>query len=196
MRGERQRLSRPARLPRRPTDRIEDLVAWALTALGLLTALLAVVTGVRLYGDGMHRIGLEARERTQVQAVLLEPAHAKALGERPRGARAVAVPVPVRYTAPDGTEHLADVPVRGLLPAGVAVPLWVDRSGEAVGAPGRTTDAVGRAAVGAAGILLVGSLILAGSWAGIRVGTRRVNMARWEREWTQVEPRWSGRTPS
>jgi hypothetical protein len=195
MRGERQRLSRRARLPRRPTDRIEDLVAWVLTALGLLTALLAVVTGVRLYGDGMHRIGLEARERTQVQAVLLEPAPAKALGEKPRGARAVAVPVPVRYTAPDGTEHLADVPATGPLPAGV-VPLWVNRSGEVVGAPGRTTDAVGRAAVGAAGILLVGPLILAGSWAGVRAGTRRVNIARWEREWTQVEPRWSGRTPS
>jgi hypothetical protein len=77
--------------------------------LGLLTALLTVVTGVRLYGDGMHRIG-------------------------------------------------------------VAAPLWVNRSGEVVGAPGRTTDAVGRAAVGAAGILLVGPLILAGSWAGVRVG--------------------------
>ena len=106
--------------------------------------------------------------------MLLEPAPAKALGERPRGARAVALPVPVRYTAPDGIEHLADVPATGPLPAGVAVPLWVDRSGEVVGAPGRTTDAVGRAAVGAAGILFVGPLILAGSWAGVRVGTRRV----------------------
>ena len=196
MNGERQRDSPPVRMPRRPTDRVEDVAAWVLTILGALTAVLAVTTGLRLYDEGMHRIGLETRERMQVQAVLLEPANPDAAGERPPGVRVVAVPTSIRYLAPDGAEYVADVPVTGAVAAGRAVPLWVNPSGQVVGAPGHTVDAVGRAAVGAVGIALIGFLILGGSWAGVSAATRRVNMARWEREWMQVEPRWSGRTRS
>jgi hypothetical protein len=196
MNGERQRHSRPVRLPRRPTDRVEDVAAWVLTVLGALTAVLAVMTGVRLHDEEMHRIGLETRERMQVQAVLLEPANPNAAGERPPRVRVVPVPTSIRYLTPDGAEHVADVPMTGAVPAGRAVPLWVDRSGQVVGAPGRAADAVGRAAVSAVGIALIGALILGGSWAGVRAVTRRVNTARWEREWMQVEPRWSGRTRS
>jgi hypothetical protein len=196
MNGERQRHSRPVGLPRRFTDRVEDVAAWVLTVLGGLTAVLAVTTGVRLHDEGMHRVGLESRERMQVQAVLLGPASPIAAAERPPGVRVVAVPTSIRYLAPDGAEHVADVPVTGAAPAGRAVPLWVDRSGQVVGAPGTTADAVSRALVGAVGVLLVGALVLGGSWAGVRAATRRVNVARWEREWTQVEPRWSGRTRS
>jgi hypothetical protein len=108
----------------------------------------------------------------------------------------VAAPTSIRYLAPDGAEQVADVPMTGAVPAGRAVSLWVDRSGRVVGAPGRSADAVGRAAVGAVGIALIGALILGGSWAGVRAATHRVNTARWEREWMQVEPRWSGRTRS
>ena len=196
MNGEWQRRSPPVRLPWRPTDRVEEVAAWVLTILGVLTALLAVTTGVRLHDEGMHRIRLETRGRMQVQAVLLEPANPNAGGERTLGVRVVAVPRSIRYLAPDGTERVTDVPVTGAEHPGRAVPLCVDRSGQVVGAPGHTADAVGRAAVGALGIALIGTLILGGSWAGVRAATRRVNMARWEREWMLVEPRWSGRTRS
>ena len=196
MNGEWQRHSPPVRLPWRPTDWVEEVAAWVLTILGVFTALLAVTTGVRLHDEGMHRIGLETRERMQVQAVLLEPANPKAAGERPPGVRVVAAPTSIRYLAPDGAEQVADVPMTGAVPAGRAVSLWVDRSGRVVGAPGRSADAVGRAAVGAVGIALIGALILGGSWAGVRAATHRVNTARWKREWMQVEPRWSGRTRS
>ena len=120
MNGEWQRHSPPVRLPRRPTDRVEDVAAWVLTILGVLTAVLAVTTGLRLYDEGMHRIGLETRERMQVQAVLLGPANPNAAGERPPGVRVVAVPTSIRYLAPDGAEYVADVPVTGAVAAGRA----------------------------------------------------------------------------
>jgi hypothetical protein len=161
MRSERQRHNRPERLPRRPTDRIEDLVAWLLATLGLLSAVLAATTGVRLYGEGTDRVSIESRERTQVQAVLLEPAPSGvALAERGRQMRSVPVPVPARYTAPDGTERVADALVQGPLPAGAGVPMWVDRAGEATTAPGHPLDALGSAATGAAGVLILGGVVL------------------------------------
>jgi hypothetical protein len=195
MRGEPQRHSHPQRLPRRATDRIEDVVAWLLTTLGLLVAVLAVTTGARLYGEAAHRIDLETQERTQVQAVLLEPAPTGAvLGDKEREARPMPVFVPARYTAPDGTERVTDARVQEPLPAGAVVPIWVDRSGKLTAAPGRATNAVATAATGAAGVLIVGGFVLGGLWAGVRGAILRVNLARWEREWAQVEPRWRGGT--
>jgi hypothetical protein len=194
MRGERKR--HPQRLPRRVTDRIEDAVAWLLTTVGLLVVVLAVTTGARLYGEGMHRLDVEYHDRTQVQAVLLEPAPAGvALGDMGRRAAAIPVPVPARYTAPDGTAGQADARVQGPLPAGAAVPVWVDRAGDISTALGSRVEVVESAATGGAGVLIVGASVLGGLWAGVRGSTQRAVMARWEREWVQVEPRWSGRVP-
>lgn len=193
MRGERQRHTHPQRLPRRATDRIEDVVAWLLTTLGLLVAVLAATTGARLHAEVAHRVDVETQERTQVQAVLLEPAPT-VLGDKARGARPLPVSVPARYPAPDGTERVADAPVPGPLPAGAAVPIWVDRSGKITTAPVRAADPMASAAMGAAGVLIVGAIVLGGLWAVVRGTILRVNLARWEREWAQVEPRWRGGT--
>ena len=85
MQNERQRHSRPARLPRRATDRVEDLVAWMLITLALLTAVVAATLALRLYDAGMSRAAAETRERTQLQAVLLEQApYALDVNERGR----------------------------------------------------------------------------------------------------------------
>ena len=192
MRGERQRHTHPQRLPRRATDRIEDVVAWLLTTLGLLVAVLAATTGARLHAEGAHRVDVETQERTQVQAVLLERAPT-VLGDKARGARPMPVSVPARYPAPDGTERVADAQVQGPLPAGAAVPIWIDRSGK-ITAPVRAAHPMASAATGAAGVLIVGALVLGGLWAGVRRTILRVNLARWEREWAQVEPRWTGGT--
>ena len=143
MHDERQRRSRPARSPRRATDRVEDLVAWTLTTLALLTAVAAVMLAVRLYGAGMHRVDVENRERAEVPAVLLESApYALDVNEHGRAVRRLPVPVPARYTAPDGTEHQADAPVLGPIPAGATVSIWVDRSGAVAVAPARSVDAI------------------------------------------------------
>jgi hypothetical protein len=165
-----------------------------LITLGLLTAVLATDVAARRYGEVMHRVELETRERTQVQAVLLEPApQLLVTDDRTRAVRLVPVFVPVRYTGPDGTERRATASVNGRQPAGAVVPIWVDRSGAIAGAPVRGIDAVRCAVMSAGSVLSVGALVLGCIWAGIRTATRRCAMARWEREWEHVEPLWSGR---
>ena len=197
MRRERHRQSRPERLQRRSIDTIEDLVTWTLITLALLTAVLAATVAARRYGEWMHRAEIETRERTQVQAVLLEPApQLFAVDSQGRAVRLLPAPVPVRYTAPDGTEQLAQAHVMGPHPAGVTVPMWLDRSGEVTSAPTRGIDAVRYAAAGGLGVLAIGAAVLVCSGAAFRSELQRITMARWEREWARVEPRWSGRTPS
>jgi hypothetical protein len=197
VRGERHRQSRPERLQRRSIDTIEDLVTWMLIALALLTAVLAATVAARRYAEWMHRAEIETRERTQVQAVLLQPApQLFAVDSQGRAVRLLPAPVPVRYTAPDGTEQLVQAHVMGPRPAGVTVPMWLDRSGELTGAPTSGIDAVRHAAAGGFGVLAIGAAVLVCSRAAFRSELQRITMARWEREWARVEPRWSGRTPS
>ena len=197
MRGERHRQSRPERLQRRSIDTIEDLVTWMLIALALLTAVLAATVAARRYAEWMHRAEIETRERTQVQAVLLQPApQLFAVDSQGRAVRLLPAPVPVRYTAPDGTEQLAQAHVMGPRPAGVTVPMWLDRSGELTGAPTSGIDAVRHAAAGALGVMAIGAAVLVCAGAAFRSELQRITMARWEREWARVEPQWSGRTPS
>ena len=64
--------SRTARLPRRVTDRVEDAVAWVLTAAALFVLLGAVLGGVGVYGDAVDRAHTAAHERTPVAAVLMD----------------------------------------------------------------------------------------------------------------------------
>jgi hypothetical protein len=192
MSRERQQRARPGRLPRRPVDRIEDLVLWILIALGLLTAVLATTVAMRRYDEGMHQVNLQMRERTPVQAVLLEPAPQMLVMDV--GGQAVRLdpaPVPIRYVAPDGTERRATARVSGPRPAGDVVPVWVDRQGAMISAPVSGIDAVMSAAVGAIAVLAVGAVVLVGIGAGVRIATHRFTMLRWAREWEQVEPQWS-----
>jgi hypothetical protein len=191
---ERQRHARPHRLPRRPIDRIEDLVLWMLITLGLLTAVLAATVASRRYDEGMHRVDLETRERTQVEAVLLDTApQLLVVDDRGRAVRVVPVSVAVSYTAPDGTERRAVTQVAGRRDAGAVVPVWVNREGEIISAPVRGIDAVRSAALAAGLVLAVGAAVLVGIWAGVRLAVQRFTMLRWAQEWEQVEPQWSGR---
>jgi hypothetical protein len=192
VRGERQR-RRTERLPRRRTDRLADAVAWLLTTLGLLTTVLALLTGARLYDEGMHRVGVDTAERTQVEAALLEPAGGSSVARLGRAARPLSAFVPARYTSPDGVEHVADVQVRGPRVAGARVPIWVDRSGTVTTPPTRRIDAIRGAAAGAVWVMVAAAVALGAAWAVVRAAVGRANAAHWEREWTQVEPRWSGR---
>jgi hypothetical protein len=194
MRGERQRHWRLDRLPRRCVDRVEDVVIWMLISLSLLTVVLAAMVAARRYGGEMHRVDIETRERTQVQAVLLEPSRKLLVADdRAQVMQQIPTLVPVRYTAPDGTARQADTLVIGGRPAGTTVPVWVDRSGMITRSPIRWLDALQHAGLDAAGVLALGAVVLGGIWSGFRAWVRRLTMARWEREWEQVEPQWSGR---
>jgi len=197
VRDERQRhTSRTHRLPRRRTDLVEDGVAWLLTAVGLVVAVVAMAGGLRSYTEHMERFHVDTVQRTQVRAVLVDPAPlAMAVGATGRTVRAQEVPVAARYTAANGTERIVDVPVTGPLPAGTAVAVWVDRGGNLVPSPGDPLTILFNAIATAVAVLLGGVLGLVGIWVSVRWELARVNARAWTREWAQVEPRWSGRLP-
>jgi hypothetical protein len=181
-------------LPRRMTDRVADAVAWILASLAVLTAVIAATTAVRLYGDGMRHARLDAAGRTSVQAVLIEPTTSRTpLVRISRAAPRTVVSVPVRYTSPDQVDHVAVVRVRGSLAAGSRVRVWVDRSGAIVAAPAGPGGAIRSAAGGALGVLAPAAAVLGVVGAAVRIALARATAARWEKEWAQWEPRWSGR---
>ncbi len=175
---------RRRRARRRGTDRVEDAVAWLLTALALITALGALAVGVAGYSEGMNRVRAEAAERRAVLAVLAEPT--TSLG--PPQVRAT-------WTGRDGAPVTAPVPVRGQLPAGAPVRVWLDARGHVTGAPMDPGNAVVVGWVRGVLVALCGWSLLALAWAGVRRLLAARNAAAWAREWERVEPSWSGRAP-
>jgi hypothetical protein len=142
----------------------------------------------------MRRARLAAAERTSVQAVLIEPTTTRTpLARISRAAPRTVVSVPVRYTSPDQVDHVAVVRVRAPLAAGSRVPVWLDRSGAIVPAPAGPGGAIRSAAGGALGVLAPGAAVLGAAWAAARTALAWAAAARWEKEWAQFEPRWSGR---
>lgn len=173
-------------LPRRVTDRVEDVVAWALAAAALLLVVIACVAGLAVYGQAMERAELESRSTSQVSAVLLEdaPLLTGELGER------LPVRAPARWTDPAGREHSGLVTVAAASQAGTEVELWVDKAGEVASRPVRPLNAVVGGITASFGVLCAGGTILGAIWLGVRALTARRNDRSWEREWEQVEPDW------
>jgi hypothetical protein len=197
MRPERPWHGRSSQLLRRRTDRIENATAWLLTVVGLLVVVLAVGTGMRLYGESVEGNTAEAAYRTQVEAVLLAPASPEIAMDRGREpGPPVPVPVPARYTTTDGVEHIADVWITASRPARATVPIWVDRAGAVTTEPSPHAEALREATIGALQIGVAGLLVVVGMWALMHRGVRRANLMRWDREWEQVESQWSRRPPA
>lgn len=178
-----------ARLGRRPTDRAEDALAWALAAAALLVLLAAVLLGWTAAADGAARAARDAVHVTPVRAVLLE---ATPLNDGP-GAWAAPALVPARLVGAPGGERVVPVPVRGYAVAGTEVPAWVDRAGAVVPEPRTAGDAAWGGVVVAVTVLALGWLVVGAAWSGTRAVLLRCNAAAWEREWAAVEPVWSGR---
>jgi hypothetical protein len=176
------------RLPRRPTDRVEDAAAWVLTAAALLVALWGVLVGIHVRDGVVDRGRAAEQDRTRVEAVL----GADAPQVRDRGATALTART-ARYTDPAGRQHAVLVAVSGSPPEGSCVPVWLDRDGNAVGAPPSGTDAVVLGVASGIGIVVGGVVLLLGTWAGMRWELDRRNAVGWAEEWARVEPRWSRR---
>jgi hypothetical protein len=196
---------RRVRLPVRTTDRIEDLTAWLLTALGLLAVLGAVAVGLAAHDAAVPPGGVD--EPTRVRAVLL--ADVPPPPAPVRRVPSVAPRVPVAWTAADGTARTGELVVRRPLRAGTEVAAWADSEGRLTpatpcsplvgrsgvpapcGPPSRGAEAVafgvGAGLATAAGAWAVLVLL----WSGVRGLTAARNAAAWAREWARVEPLWS-----
>jgi hypothetical protein len=180
-------------MPRRPTDRLEDAVAWVLATLALVTAVVAIGVGSAQRDAGAERARAEAAERTPVQIVLLERANVLPPVD---GVSAPApAQVPARWIEPDGSERIASFSTSVSRPAGTELTKWVDRDGRLVPPPSQVTTVTIGAVLTGAGIALAGWVALLGVWLLVRRWTGLRNAARWARDWRRVEPRWSGRLP-
>jgi hypothetical protein len=171
-------------LPRRRTDRVEDLVAWLLTSIGLLALL-----GSVLVGHAAHQAALgRAAAATPVRAELLTDAPPAPSGQRLPRPRPH---VPVTWTDAHGVRHVGTAAVPPARTAGSTVTLWVDPGGRIVADPAR------RSAEASAFGISAGLTVVALSWALLTLAwsavcrvTAACNAAGWAREWARVEPRW------
>jgi hypothetical protein len=177
------------RFPRRATDLVEDAVLWLLSSLVLLLVVLAVMTAVAAYGHITDRSQGEAARHAPVRAVLAAAAPAMVDDSGYR----LPVGVPATWTGPDGRPHAGSIPVLGPLPAGADVSVWVDEQGSVVDAPPTAIEAAAAAFLTAVFIVACGGGVLAGGWGLARRAIGAANSRRWEREWADVGPRWSGR---
>ncbi|MFR9801405.1 hypothetical protein ACL02T_03760 [Pseudonocardia sp. RS010] len=180
------------RIPRRRTDRVESAASWVLGVLGLVLVVVAVLTGLRLHGNGLEQARSDAVSRISVDATLLAPVDGAIGVEAAWGAAQVAAPA--SWVGPDGTPRTGTVPVLGAQPAGSVVRVWVDRTSGAIAPPPVDALQAGvTAVVGGLLVLLVGGLALLGLRALVRARCAAANHAAWTREWALYEPRWSGR---
>jgi hypothetical protein len=162
----------------RPVDRLEGWCTLALAMLALVAAPL-VAWQVSMAMSAQHA---EVRP-VPAEAVLTSDAPAVTAGAAvawvPR------VQAPAAWTAPDGSRRTGDVVVGAGTPAGTRVAVELDTRGRLI-QPGSRTDP---AAVGcAAGLACAAGLGCA--WLVLRLVTDRHRMARWQRGWRRVEPRW------
>lgn len=179
-------------MPRRPTDRVEDAVAWLLVAAGLLLVLLIGSVVGAVYQDGLERVSAERSGRHQVPAELLAVPESAGptLGRAGRVESRTA-----RWVDPQGRPHTGRVTVTPgtARDAQGRLLIWVDDTGRTTRPPA-TPEQTGQAAVLVAiAMAAAGAVALGGIWLGVRAVLDRLNDARWEREWAQVGPRWSGR---
>lgn len=185
-RPRRNRAEADAGMPHRPTDRAEDVVAWLLASMLFFAAIAAALVGTRTYADVREMARVQAAERTPVTAILVQNTASVRGGD-------ATISAPVRWTGKDGVDRVGDAQVRTGLTAGNTVQIWVDRSNRVVSRPAGSADAIVAGICFGGGLLAVVAAVLAAAWKGVRRWTLDRNCARWEREWAQVEPTWSGR---
>ncbi|MCW0212139.1 MAG: hypothetical protein OJJ54_02180 [Pseudonocardia sp.] len=175
---------------RRRTDRVEEAAATVLR-LGTVVAVLVIgLFALSVYRGGSDRAVREAADRTQVVAVATADAP---VPPAVRGGGTLPRAVPAVWSTPDGRSRAGDVRVTDRPRAGEEIPLWVDAEGRPVAAPMTTGTAVWVALADAAVLLLLLGYVVRRARAGVRAATFRINARAWEREWAEVEPRWSGR---
>ncbi|WP_220188133.1 hypothetical protein, partial [Pseudonocardia pini] len=106
-------------MPRRRTDRVEDVVAVLVCAVGVVVIVVAGLVGVAVHGSVTARAAAEAAERVSVTATVTElvgPLTSTQVAA-PVGRRAV-----VAWTSSDGAAHNAEVTVPAAVAVGAVLP--------------------------------------------------------------------------
>jgi hypothetical protein len=181
--------------PTRPADRLEDVAAWVLMSLALLTVLAAVVVGRSAFDVALTRGHVAGA--TPVRAVLLAdavPTPAAGTGA-PDSSPMPSRLVPVAWTGSDGVERTAELAVPAPMPAGTEVTMWLNGDRQpTTGAAARPQAMVFGIGVGRTVATFFWAL-LAVAWGAVQRISAACHAAAWAREWARVEPLWSRRVP-
>jgi hypothetical protein len=178
---------------RRGTDRVEDALAWLLTALGMIVLIGAVTIGVGVYTQSMDRSRAHPADRLQATAVLLVDASDRVADQ---GSAAPFARVPARWTDSVGRQHEDEVLARSHSRAGDQVSIWLDRDGDLASPPGSPLSAALDGLVIGIVMLGLGCILIAAVWIGLRRIIFQHNIRAWEREWARVGPGWTSQRPT
>jgi hypothetical protein len=183
------RYARPDHNPlRRPIDRVHSRL---LTALGVVFLLIvpfaATGTAHLVARGGLRAERVQAKTRHRVDATVLGPASA-APGADLGGATRI-------MWHDGGTVRTSAVPSGSVERPGAHRTVWVDRAGHLTTQPRRHSQTVAASVVAALTVVVLLSLLhsIACTMVDRRLDRRR--LAQWEREWSTVAPRWTGRRP-
>jgi hypothetical protein len=173
---------------RRGSDRAEAWIRAGLLVIFLTAGPMAALAAGQWTAHAAG--GGTGAQSHAVQAVLLRPA------TRPAGPAAAVrdaeVLVKARWSSPGGSVRTGDVPAPAGAPAGTAVTVWVNASGQVTAAP-QPGDAAAAAVLAALMTLAVMALVLL---IALRLTQRLLDwrrMAAWEAAWRAIGPRWTGR---
>ncbi|WP_059011132.1 Rv1733c family protein [Streptomyces specialis] len=171
---------------RNPLRRRCDVAeAWVGLVAGAVMVVGAPAVGVVAFTGATEAMLNDGRGARRVAAVVTDAHEAVT----PTGTGRLGA---VRWTAPDGTPGTGFTRLPAGAGPGTGVTVWLDEDGAPRGAPpspavARTGGALlGTGAAGGVCLLALG----ARSGARRRLDARR--SARWEREWAEIAPRWSG----
>jgi hypothetical protein len=170
---------------RRMSDRIEAWLILALIVAFVPLAVLATSNVAQWVGDaGVRQLRADVSLR-QVTAELLP-------GTPPTGS----VPGQVRSSERarwrlGGVTHTGEVPAEPGVPAGTAVPIWVNRAGQIQPPQLTAAQATARTVLAAIATPPVVALLLWLAWRGLRWRLDRHRLAQWDRAWSQVERLWT-----
>ncbi|WP_051939765.1 Rv1733c family protein [Phaeacidiphilus oryzae] len=178
-----------------PLIRRADRVRSGLVLIGVLTvvALLALcwLPGLLVRDFENAETAQQAPHRHRISAVAVADS---APSDAPQPFSGTAgYETELGWTYPAGTPHRLLVETSDAQRAGTRTQLWVDDSGRPVPPP-RTQSDITVDALWTSGSTLLAEAMLgvAAVTVGRAVLHRRAQRA-WEREWAQVEPRWTGR---
>ena len=178
---------------RRGCDRAEAWVRLGLVLVFLIASPLAAIGLGHLTNDASVRAArAERAAEFHIPAVLLHKVSRNSAD--PLYATSELAWARARWTAPDGRQHVGEVPAAVGSRAGRPVMIWVNHAGQLVYPPiGEGQIASRVIAVVALTPAILAVLLLAVNWLARSLLDRR-RISGWASEWSAVEPLWTKRT--
>ncbi|MEU3271189.1 hypothetical protein ABZ639_10085 [Saccharomonospora sp. NPDC006951] len=169
-------------------DRLEGWLLLLVILVAVTALPFAGAVGSETYAGESPAVAAQARQRHQVEAVLVNdapPAIQPVYGgvsKSVTGARA-------EWLLADGTRKTGTIQVEPGLRAGSKVPIWINERGDVVRAPVTSAEVLWNAI--AVTLSLWTGIVVAGAsgfWLAHRAIDRR-RFAEWEHEWADIDPR-------